>query len=360
MASIPGTRLRTRIFVALAILLPALLALLALQFSRDAAREASRTLATLAQTQKLVEDQSNRNLTIRGELIAGNQAVVAYMTQALGSLLPGEAVDNSSIVDLLEERRSQLDLDLAAVVAADGRALAVTDAYAEGHDFARDPVFIEARKTQSVRTGLWRDGERLLHVAMLPLARYSAGDAYLLVAEEVEQEYVQTIAGIAAADVALVASSASGGGVVASTLPATEAGALAQSVAQWRADGTPADLRLDLAAGTSLARSAPLFGNPDVRVVQIARRMPLSATLAAHAPIVLLAVLSLFALLAAIGWYVGRVARPLQALERLLDRATTTPDRNLSMDETGAADVTRVSAAFNRFMASLQKADRHG
>ena len=34
-----------------------------------------------------------------------------------------------------------------------------------------------------MRTGLWRDGERLLHVAMLPLARYNAGDAYLLVAE---------------------------------------------------------------------------------------------------------------------------------------------------------------------------------
>lgn len=169
MGALHGTRIR--ILLALAIVLPALLALLALQFARDDAREASRTLSTLAMTQQLVEEQANRNLTIRGELIAGNQAVVAYMTQALGSLLPGEAVDYSSIVDLLEERRSQLDLDLAAVVAADGRALAVTDAYAEGHDFARDPVFLEARKSQSVGTGLWHDGERLLHVAMLPLAR---------------------------------------------------------------------------------------------------------------------------------------------------------------------------------------------
>ena len=125
MAAINGTRFR--LLLALAIVLPALLALLALQFARDDAREASRTLATLAMTQQLVEDQSNRNLTIRGELIAGNQAVVAYMTQALGSLLPGEAVDYSSIVDLLEERRSQLDLDLAAVVAADGRALSLAE-----------------------------------------------------------------------------------------------------------------------------------------------------------------------------------------------------------------------------------------
>ena len=353
MASINGTRIR--VLLALAIVLPALLALLAWQFSRDDAREASRTLATLAKTQQLVEDQSNRNLTIRGELIAGNQAVVAYMTQALGSSLPGETVDYSSIVDLLEERRSQLDLDLAAVVAADGRALAVTDAYAEGHDFARDPVFVEARKTQSARTGLWRDGDRLLHIAMLPLARYSAGDAYLLVAEEVDQDYVQTIAAIGAADVALVASSASAAIVVASTLPATDAEALSKSIAQSRADG-----RLDLSAGASQVRSAPLFGNEDVRVVQIARRMPLSGTLAAHAPTVILAVLALLSLLAAIAWYGRRVASPLQALEVLLERAATTPDRNLRMDEAGAADVARVSAAFNRFMASSQKVDRHG
>jgi hypothetical protein len=358
MSATHGTRIR--FLLALAIVLPALLALLAWQFARDDAREASRTLATLAMTQQLVEDQSNRNLTIRGELIAGNQAVVAYMTQALGSLLPGEAVDYSSIVDLLEERRSQLDLDLAAVVAADGRALAVTDAYAEGHDFAADPVFVEARKTQSVGTGLWRDGERLLHVAMLPLARYNAGDAYLLVAEEVDEAYVKTIAGIAAADVALVASTESGGVMLASTLPVTDTEAVSKAIAQWRADGMPADGRLDLAAGASQARSAGLFGNQDVRVVQIARRMPLSATLAAHAPTVILAVLSLLVLLAAIVWYGRRVARPLQALEVLLERAASTPDRNLRMDQGGAADVARVSSAFNRFMANSQKADRHG
>lgn len=356
MDALHGTRIR--VLLALAIVLPALLALLALQFARDDAREASRTLSTLAMTQQLVEEQANRNLTIRGELVAGNQAVVAYMTQALGSLLPGEAVDYSSIVDLLEERRSQLDLDLAAVIAADGRALAVTDAYAEGHDFARDPVFLAARKSQSVGTGLWRDGQRLLHVAMLPLARYNAGDAYLLVAEEVDRDYVTTIAGIAAADVALVASSASGPVVLASSLPATDAEALATSIARWPADDGSSG-RLGLAAGSSQARMAALFGNPEVRVVQIARRMPLSATLAAHAPSVLLAVLSLVALLAAIAWYGRRVATPLQALERLLERAATTADRNLHMDQAGSAEVTRAAAAFNQLMAKGQQADRH-
>ena len=45
MGGFHGTRIR--ILLALAVVLPALLALLALQFARDDAREASRTLSTL-------------------------------------------------------------------------------------------------------------------------------------------------------------------------------------------------------------------------------------------------------------------------------------------------------------------------
>ena len=45
--------------------------------------------------------------------------------------------------------------------------------------------------------------------------------------------------------------------------------------------------------------------------------------------------------------------------ERLLERAATTADRNLHMNEAGSAEVTRVAAVFNRLMAKGQQADRH-
>src|SRR3989339_1095671 len=126
--------------------------LVAWQIARDARGVAHRTLTTLQLTQALVEAQQDSDLTTRGELIAGNQAVVGYMTQALGSALPGVEVDHSSIVDLLEERRTQLGLDVAAALGADGKLLATTDRHPETHDFASDPVFAAASKAQSPRT----------------------------------------------------------------------------------------------------------------------------------------------------------------------------------------------------------------
>ena len=65
-------------------------------------------------------------------------------------------------------------------------------------------------------------------------------------------------------------------------------------------------------------------------------------------------------LLGAIAWYGRRVASPLLALERLLERAASTSDRNLHMDPAGSAEVSRVATAFNQLMAKGQQADRHG
>ena len=326
-----------------------LIGLVSWQVRRDAARAADRTLATLAMTQQLVEAQQNRDLTTRGELIAGNQAVVAYMTQALGSSLPGTAVDSSSIADLLEERRTQLGLDMAAVVGADGGVLAATDPLIDAHDFAKDPVFVDARKAQATRTGLWSDGGRLLHVAMLPLARYGSGDAYLAVGQAVGQEFAQTIAGIAAADVAIVAPSSTSPVVTASTLDATESAALALAVRdQGRDDGSRRNLRLSRQHTES--QSAALFGNPEVRLLALAQGLPVSIIVATYLPIMLFAIAALLMLAAALAWYWLQVATPLLVLERLMLRSAETGDRHLSVAERGAPIIVRVAAAFNRLM----------
>lgn len=326
-----------------------LVGLVSWQVRRDASRAADRTLATLALTQDLVEAQENRNLVMRGELIASNQAVVAYMTQALGSALPGTSIDRSSIVDLLEERRTQLILDVAAVVGADGGVLAATDPTVEAQDFAKDPVFTEARKKQAAQTGLWSDGGPLLHVAILPLARYGSGDAYLLVGQAIGQDFAQTIAGIAAADVAIVAPSSTGPVVTASTLDPDSSAALAQAVREQASDqGTKRDLLLSGRHAES--QSAPLFGNPDVRLLALARDAPVSSIAATHLPTALFAFVMLLSLAAALAWYWRQVATPLLNLERMMLRSAETGDRHLSVAERGAPTIVRVAAAFNRLM----------
>lgn len=322
------------------------------QIARDAGGVADRTLTTLRLTQNLVEAQQDRDLTTRGELIAGNQAVVGYMTQALGSALPGERVDHSSIIDLLEERRSQLGLDVAAALGADGKLLATTDRYLETHDFASDPVFAAASKTQAPRTGLWLEGERLLHVALLPLARYGSGDAYLLVGRWVEEDYARTIAGIATGDVAIVIPKPAGSVVVASTLDSADRAALASNLLGAAAS----DGRLQVALSTHAvqAESAPLFRNDAVRVLALARSPSLSSIAAAHLPTILFAIAVLLAFAVALLRHQRQVAQPLDALERLMRRAAETGDYHLKVAEQGAPVVARLAAAFNQLMGFLQ------
>lgn len=320
------------------------------QIARDAARSADRTLATLQSTQKLVEAQQDRDLVTRGELIAGNQAVIGYVTTALSGALPGQAVDRSSIIDLLEERRSQLGLDTAAVVGADGALLATTDRYLVTTDFARNPVFVAAAKAQVPRTGLWLDGDRLLHAAMLPLARYGSGDAYLLVGEVVGDDFVQTIAGIGAADIAIITRGQSGAPrIPVSTLNSADAGLVLDAL---RASRGEVGQRLGLALPGRHAESvsAPLFGNGEIRVLALAQGQPLSALIASHLPLLVLVALAVLGALAALAWCWFRLVKPLGELERLMSRAADTGDTYLHMAEQGAADVARVAAAFNKLM----------
>ena len=347
MANPSAFPLRGTLLLAAAVLVSA--ALVAWQVGRDTARAADRTLSTLRLTQQLVETQRDRDLTTRGELIAGNQAVVGYMTQALGSALPGESVDRSSIVDLLEERRSQLGLDVAAAIGADGSLLATTDRSLETHDFAADPVFATARKSQAPRAGLWSDGERLLHVAMLPLARYGSDDAYLLVGQDIGQDYVQTIARIGGGDVAIIAPSPAGPRVAASTMDSADSAAVATAL---RTRGSDGRTRLAASARDAQAQSAALFGNQDVRVLTVAGDPSPGFAVAAHLPMILLAGVALLALAAALAWYQRKVVLPLQALAGLMGRAAETGDHHLHAAEQGAPVVVRLAQAFNRLMGA--------
>lgn len=331
--------------------------LLSWQIARDAGNAADRTLSTLQSTQKLVETQQDRDLVTRGELIAGNQAVIGYVTTALSGALPGQAIDRSSIVDLLEERRSQLGLDTTAVIGSDGTLLATTDRYLATEQFAQNPVFLAAVKAQLPRTGLWMDGDRLLHAALLPLARYGSGDAYLLVGDVVGQDFVQTIAGIGAADVVIITRGASGAPrIPVSTLDPVDTGLVLDAL---RANRGEAGGRLGLALPGRHAesQSAPLFGNPDVRVIALAQGQPVWAMASSHLPVLLLALVPLLGGLAGVIWYRRRVERPLEDLERLISRAADTGDTRLRMPEQGASGLVRIAAAFNRLMDARNARD---
>lgn len=327
--------------------------LLVWQDGRLAAATAGSHLDTVDAAQQLVESQDARDLSTRAELIAGNQAVIGYVTQALGSALPGTTIDRGSIVDLLEERRDQLGLAVAAVLDSTGKLVASTDRTARVTDFSNDPLFVAASKAQALRTGLLLDGPRLLHIAILPLAAYGSGDAYLLIGIPVGDPYARTIARISDTDVALVATTPKGRVVVASTLPANDhAAVLASLPAKIGADVQRVRLNVD---GTTMAGSmSTLLGSGQAQLVGlVAAGRDVSAFTALRLPMAIGCALALLLVALATWLFWSRVLGPLAQLGGVMERAADQGDFRLTAPERGLEAVKRLAAAFNRLLAQL-------
>jgi len=247
--------------VAFAMLLVVLIGLFRWQDSRLTTAVANDRLEQMQQVQGLVAEIGRQGLESRGQQIVGNQGVTAYVAQALGGSLPGVVFDTASLVDLLQDRRDQMDLAVAAVIDAQGQVVASTEPFAAGGDFSKNPLYLDASKTGKVQTGLMVDGGRLLRVSIQPLVDYGVGVAQLLVAERIGIEQAQAIADIGHADVALLADTSDGLLMVASTLPAEQQVGLLERLPE-RGKVDFKRLEISLAGARQDVSVEPLFGVP--------------------------------------------------------------------------------------------------
>lgn len=327
---------------------------------QDAALSASSArdrLDSLRMAQDLVERQRNEDLATRAELIAGNQAVVGYIVHAFGDALPGAELDRASIVDLLQERRDQVGLALLAVLDGQGQLVVTTERFSTTTDLSQVPLFQQARQTRAISKGLWRDEARLLHVAILPMAAYGLSEIYLLVALPVNQALAQSIAQVAAADVAFVADTADGPLVAVSTL----APARQQTLLGALSSAAPGDaLRFRHDGERQYATAAPLFGSGEARLVAVVAPdldAPMARTL--RLPLAVGALAALAAALLAAWWMWARWIGPAQRLATIIEQTADTVDLHRHAPEAGAPPLARIAAALNRLLQRLQ-ADRQG
>lgn len=314
----------------------------------------SERLQASRSAQRVVEEQRAIDIATRAELIAGNQSFVGYVEQALGGALPGVKVDTASIVDLLGERSGQLGLTLAAVLDEEGRLVAATQAFTQRRRFGDDPLFVKARDSQTTATGLWLDVDRLLQIAIRPLAADGSSEGFLVVGMLVNQNLVEPIAQIGATQVAVIANTAGGRMVGASTLDSElQQELLAKLPAGAAAGREPFALRLGKTEAT--VSMTPLFGSTvgDLVVVatDAAGATPQSL-LRQQSPLLAAAGLVLLVLLGAAWMLWSRVLRPIDALSELIERAAS-GDRHLKFQENAGA-LRRIAKAFNALMASLQ------
>lgn len=314
-------------------------------------------LRELRAAHRAVERQYAREIALRAQMIAGNQAVTGYIAQALDSVLPGTEPDYTSVGDLLEERRGQLGLALVAILGEDGHVLVSTDRLAGQFSYADSPLFRQVREGKSARNGILVEGPRLMEMRILPLAEYGFSEIYLLVATPLDAGFAQAIAETAGPDpgidAVLLADVGGKARVVASTLPAG-GDAEVQAAAGANAAG-PVDFVIG--GVRRAAASAPLFGDAQARVLLLSSPRPGEAVRdAARLPLLAGAGLALAALIAGMAWFRVRWRSPLDALLRVATYAADSGDLHVRAPVVGNGAVARLTDAFNRLCARVSAA----
>lgn len=337
------------VFLPLALLVAVTLALVRLHDQRLEDALSQRHLIAIREAQRLVEAQSVRELALRAELIASNQAVTAYVVQALDAVLPGMEVDAASVADLLEERRQQLGLTMAGVLDADGTLVATTEALSL--DFSALPAFAEARDRQEIRSAVVVDGNRVLLVAIQPLAAYGTSEAYLLVASALDREFATSIAAVGDAQT-VVAFAPSGAAPVAAAsslaldriTPEALARALGGEGQVVEIDGQP-----------HRTRAEPLFGHDSVRLIAFVPPHVEDSPLAGpRLPVRIGAVAVVIGSFLLLWLFWNRVHRPLAQLRTLVEQAAQHGDLHLQCPQTGTRQVRALAAAFNALLSRLR------
>src|SRR5688500_14530533 len=173
--------LALRLFIGIALLIvfaiAAAVVLTQVQGRRIAERAVGKALDTSDAVQREFAQRRLEQLQMSARLIAADADFVKYIGDAGSSeTLPGlgdaGTPDTGSMRDLLGERRREFALDLAVLLDAGGQVLASTDeAEAFERSMADDPLVAAALQETAPFSGYWRQGDRLLQAAVVPLAQ---------------------------------------------------------------------------------------------------------------------------------------------------------------------------------------------
>ncbi len=340
------------LWVVLAFGLVAGLALLYWQQARSQAFVTESRLNAARAVQELVEQQIKQALDTRVELIAGNQAFIGYITQALGDSLPGTVVDTASIVDILEERRTQLGLSIAAVFDGQGLLIASRDGISERQNSASRFLIEQAGKANVTAHGLWTDGERMYFVAMVPLAAYGSDAGFLLLGNVLDDGMATTIGKASDADVALFAV-----GGPEPVLTAKSAGAASDPNA-WDSERRDVGAEGRFETRKASGYFAPLFGSPagELKVVVHSASRWMSAVMQGL-PLLIGLGLGVVAMFLTVRLSNARVTSHAQELARVLDHAAKTGDYHLKVSVSKSVVLRPVAAAFNSLMERLNRSE---
>ena len=325
------------------------------QASRVAGAQGAQQLEHVTAVQRLAEALHREDLTHRAERIATDPAFAGYVDQAMGGALPGVEIDTTSIVDLLEERRSELNLAEAAVINGRGEIVASTVGYRGRRDLGDNALFVAARDTLTLGTGLWDQGQRLLHVALLPLAAVGSGEGFLLVAVDIDREFAKSIGAGIGGEAVVVRTGAKPGELATSSLSEDAQPPLSQALAGRGADAA-STFELAFGGQRYVAIRRPLLEAKTGHVLMLVPQATGAAAAVENATrlpslLTLALVVVAWTLLSLLAWRF--VLRPVDVVTQYLERASG-GDYHLQLPDKDTGAMTRLASAFNALMQTVR------
>ena len=287
--------------------------------------------------------------------MATNPGFIGYMAKALSPNPVTGAIDIASIRDLLDERRREFHLGIAAIVSPAGRVIAASgDASLDDNNLATDPMLRDARKTISYVAGIRRDAQGAQLVAFTPVLSGGTLEAWLLTGDGLNSTYIKNLANVTRVDAALVVTDQSGTTVLASNLSQDTAAQLRNALASTPLpdrDNHRGDIKLNLG---NARRNAYIAYFPDshknVFVVLLQPITEVNAMRSAVAVSLALGVAALMLLgviFTLVFWL--RFVRPLAALSRLCDYSLN-GDYALTAGPSASRTIAHVNRAFNHVL----------
>ncbi len=262
----PGFRLPlgAQIFLVCATLITlavgAAVAITYVQGRRIAEESVRRTLDNSSSVQRNAKQGQLQNVQNLVQFIANDPAVVQYFESSMDvDLGLGEfSGGTSSLSDLLSERKEQYGFDLGIFLDASGGVLARTDEVEAIEQNLSGDIFLASAISEATPiAGPWRQGNRLLQAAIVPILRGEDLLGFLVLAEEVDSEFATNISKLSGADVAYVFLDNDQVLVSATSLETGAADEVAKFV------GANADIKQSITAAKSMDRLSLSIGGRD-------------------------------------------------------------------------------------------------
>ncbi|MEP6881037.1 MAG: hypothetical protein ABI866_03535, partial [Dokdonella sp.] len=139
-------------------------------------------LASVQSIQGFAETSRQRELELKSAILASNPGFVGYVSHAMSTgAESGGVIDAASIRDLLEERRSQFNFDVAAILDPRGRTIVMLgESLRSQQDFSATPLMAAVRASSTPSIGLLGNKGHLVLVSLTPMLRGDTVEALLL------------------------------------------------------------------------------------------------------------------------------------------------------------------------------------